>query len=344
MIHLRKGRLGSLLASLACLTLSSLSVAQQNPSFEEGTGFSATNWTQFNNTFREQLVPRTGEYSLKMFGQFSGGTSVSGAFQDFAVAPGQSASASVYGMTASFDALQGDNFAILKLIYRDSANNDLVAVESQRITANTPADIYQQLTAALGPAPVGTDHGSIFLLIVQPDTTPFAGGSAFFDDVALTVSGGTQTVAPSLLTVSLGKTSSGDVTSLAADDGNALVVCKFFVPNQQSPFVQMLLDGTTTITAPSSIKFVLKSKMVTAGSFLQQMEMNNFATNSFELVRSDTLGLAYQQLEAVPANLAPQYVGAGGEVRTRIKLRQTGPSTSLLPCGSFELGQWVVAP
>lgn len=344
MIQIRKARLGTWFASLAFLSISALSGAQLNPSFEQGNGFQSTDWFQFNNTFREQLVPRTGEFSLKMFGQFTGGTSVSGAYQDFAIAPGQSASASVYGMTASFDALQGDNFALLKLIYRDAANNDLVAIESGRITANTAPDVYQQLTAALGPAPAGTDHGSIFLLIVQPDTTPFAGGSAFFDDVSLSVSGGSQTVSPNLLTVNLGKISSGDVNSFAADDGNALVVCKFFVPNQQSPIVQFLLDGTTTVTTPGSIKFVLKSKMITAGGFLQETEMNNFTTSAFELVRSDTLGLAYQQIEAVPANLAPQYVGAGGALRTRIKIRQTGPSTSLLPCASFELGQWVVAP
>ena len=338
-------RMGIVAACLSVLAVAPFAGAQvQNPSFEAGTGFSSDNWFQFNNTYREALVPRTGEFSLKMFGQFTGGTSVSGAYQDFAIAPGQTATAAVWAQTASFDQMQGDNFAILKLIYRDVNNNDLVAVESPRITAATTPDVYQNLVASLGAAPAGTHHGSVFLLFIQPDTTPFAGGSTFFDDVTLSVSGGQEDVAPSIININFGKVQSGTVSSLAADDNNALVICKFFVPNQQSPFVQFSLDGTTTVQSPSSIKFQTKSKMVTAGGFAQDLEMFNFATNAYELVRTDTLGLGYQTLDAVPGNLAPQYVGSGGLVRSRIKLRQTGPSTSPLPCASYELAHWVVAP
>lgn len=158
-----------------------------NAGFENGSGTLASDWIQFGNSYREPAGAHSGTYAMKMFGNFTGGTNVTGAFQDFAISAGQSATSSVYALNASFDAMSGDNFAVLKLIYRDAGNNDLVAQESARITANTPADQFQLLTASLGPAPVGTDHGSIFLLFIQPDTTPFAGGSTFFDDVELTV-------------------------------------------------------------------------------------------------------------------------------------------------------------
>jgi hypothetical protein len=130
---------------------------------------------------------RTGTGVLKMFGNFNGGFNVSGAFQDFPISVGQVASSSVYGFSWSADPMSGGNWALLKLIYRDAANNDLVASESIFLNASSTVNDWQLLSASLGPAPLGTDHGSIFLLFLQPE---FAGGAAFFDDVAVTVGSG----------------------------------------------------------------------------------------------------------------------------------------------------------
>lgn len=181
-------KLRNILALTTLLGAASFVNAQVlNSSFESGTGSSADNWFQFGNAYREAAGAQSGTYSMKMFGNFTGGTNVTGAFQDFAISAGQSATAEIKALNASFDAMSGDNFAVLKLIYRDASNNDLVAQESARITQFTAQDQVQSLTASLGPAPVGTDHGSIFLLFVQLDTTPFAGGSTFFDDATLNV-------------------------------------------------------------------------------------------------------------------------------------------------------------
>jgi len=176
--------LGSAMVGVAHADLS-------NPSFEDPLGGPVGNWFFFGNGFREPVNARTGGNTAKFFGQFSGGTSVSGGFQDFAISEGQYAYASGFGFNWLPDRMSGDNFAIIKLIYRDAANNDLVAIESGRITASTRVNAWQALSAALGPAPAGTDHGSVFLLFIQPDTTPFAGGSAWFDDMSLVVNDGT---------------------------------------------------------------------------------------------------------------------------------------------------------
>lgn len=190
MRHTKLRLLCQSLALASLLGVTSIANAQiQNPSFEDGTGTSASVWFQFGNCYREELVPRTGSFTMKMFGNFTGGTNVTGTFQDFAISPGQTASSSVYAQTASFDPMSGDNFAILKLIYRDASNNDLVSSESIRIDRNTPVDQYQLLAASLGPAPANTDHGSVFLLFLQLESNPFAGGSTFFDDVSVTVGG-----------------------------------------------------------------------------------------------------------------------------------------------------------
>lgn len=156
-----------------------------NPSFESGTGASADNWASFGNAFREGTGARTGDFSMKMFGNFSGSFNVTGTFQDFAINVGESASASVFAQSLAGDFLQGGNRALLKLIYRDAGNNDLVFAESALINASSTPDTFLNLTAALGPAPVGTHHGSVFLLFLQESDN--AGGSVFFDDVSVQV-------------------------------------------------------------------------------------------------------------------------------------------------------------
>lgn len=175
-------------AGLLCLALVATSSAfgqLLNPSFESGTGSSASNWIAFGNAFRENAGAHTGDFSMKMFGNFSGSFNVTGAFQDFAIGVGQSASASVFAQTLSGDKMSGGNRALLKLIYRDAANNDLLASESAFIDANTAPDTWFELTASLGAAPAGTDHGSVFLLFLQEADN--AGGSTFFDDASVSV-------------------------------------------------------------------------------------------------------------------------------------------------------------
>lgn len=186
---IRTMKLNQVVALIGLFGIATVSQAQLvNPSFEDGTGADASNWFRFGNAYREPAGARTGNFSMKMFGNFNGGTNVTGAFQDFAIAPGQTASASVYGLNMSTDAMSGDNFAVLKLIYRDAGNNDIAFQESAvRITRNTTQDQFQLMTASLGAAPANTDHGSLFLLFVQLDTTPFAGGATFFDDAQVSV-------------------------------------------------------------------------------------------------------------------------------------------------------------
>lgn len=155
-----------------------------NGSFELGNGADANDWIRFGNAYREDDASRTGLHSMKMFGNFTGGFNVTGAFQNFAIAPGQSATAKGYGMTLSGDKMSGANWALLKLIYRDAGDNDLAFSESMFIDANTTPDVWHELTMSLGPAPAGTAKGSLFMLFLQPEV---AGGSAFFDDLEVNV-------------------------------------------------------------------------------------------------------------------------------------------------------------
>lgn len=175
------------------LSLASVGVASaqiRNGGFELGSGNQATNWTGFGNVFRDQSGPHSGAYDLKLFGNFNGGTNVTGAYQDFPIAVGERVSVSTWAINRTADAMSGDNNAFLKVIFRDAANNDLLASESARIHAGTQRDVYQFITTSLGPAPLGTHHASVFLLFIQPASTPFAGGSTLFDDVQVQITAG----------------------------------------------------------------------------------------------------------------------------------------------------------
>lgn len=158
-----------------------------NSSFETGSGTMATGWTAFGNAFRDASYPRGGDYNLKLYGGFTGGTNVSGAYQNVPLVPGQSIEASTWAIHRTGDALAGDNYALLKVIYRNAAGTDLLSQESKRITAATTKDQFQLISASLDRAPLGTTHAAVFLLFVQPASTPFAAGAALFDDLDVRV-------------------------------------------------------------------------------------------------------------------------------------------------------------
>lgn len=164
------------------------SMAQaSNSGFEYGVGNVATGWNKFGNAFREAIQPRSGSYSMKLFGNFTGGSNVTGVYQDLPVGPGVRVAASAWAINRQADAMSGDNYAVLKIIFRDALNNDLLSAESNRITFSTPKDTYRMLSVSLAQAPLGTHHCSVFILFVQPASTPFASGSTLFDDLRVSV-------------------------------------------------------------------------------------------------------------------------------------------------------------
>lgn len=176
-----------LLTGLLSLLVAAGQAQVKNSGFELGNGTQATDWTSFGNAYREQTLPRSGAYDLKLYGGFNGGTSVSGAYQNVPMMPGQTVEASTWAVHRNADAMSGDNFAVLKVIYRNAANVDLAAQESKRITASTARDQFQFITASLEAAPAGTTHCAVFLLFIQPASTPYAPGSVLFDDLDVRV-------------------------------------------------------------------------------------------------------------------------------------------------------------
>jgi hypothetical protein len=167
-------------------------VALVNPGFDAddasgGDVFGASGWGAFNFAFTtDDVTPLSSPNTLKIFGpffQFGGSGVVQGGF---AASAGQVWEASAYARIHSPDAMDPQNFAVVKLEFLDGGNTVIGFAESPQITTTSlPADTWQQFTAQ-GTAPLGTASAQIVLVHVQLDNPP-AGGAIFFDDAAFGV-------------------------------------------------------------------------------------------------------------------------------------------------------------
>ncbi len=177
-----------IVATLGFTTVAS-GVDLANGGFEEGTGGTATGWGQFENAYRTStsdtgsaMTAHSGAYAMKMFGNWGWPWNAAGALQTFAAAPGEAWDVQGYGLNWSSDALVGQNFGLLKLSWRDAANQEIAGIDSQHITSATPVDQWQLLQAN-GIAPAGTVAVQVLALFLQPN---YEGGSAWIDDVTVT--------------------------------------------------------------------------------------------------------------------------------------------------------------
>ena len=163
-----------------------------NPGFEGGL----EGWTTFGNAFHEvaappAIVPQSGSGLLKMFGNFSGGFNVSGAFQTFGAAEGQTFTLDAASRHFSGDSLQGsgpasDNWVVMKIAFFDAGGSEIAGAEELILDGDSPTDTWIDNNAVSGTAPAGTRTVQALLLYLQP---AFDGGAAYFDDVVFSVDG-----------------------------------------------------------------------------------------------------------------------------------------------------------
>lgn len=156
--------------------------------------------------------------------------------------------------------------------------------------------------------------------------------------------GPTITLTPYAQLLNLGKVTLGNLASLAQDDNDAQVICKFFVPNQNSPFVSTQVSFSCPFPTPSAMDFVVKSKWNNSGSYRMSLWQFNFATNTYDDLADSNLSGSFTTYSGSATGTLKDYVNQStGETRARISVRQTGPSTAFLPCVSFEYANQVVA-
>ncbi|MGE0145499.1 MAG: hypothetical protein AB7I19_05455 [Planctomycetota bacterium] len=175
---------------LASALLGDLAVSQNlltNPNFDSG---GLAGWGSFGNAFSQaaaapQFVPRSNPNLVSMFGNFSGGFNVSGIFQSFPAAPGQTFTLDCWSRHFSGDALSGvglpnDNWVVMKIAFFNAANTEIGFAEGVVLDGRSPVDVWIDNAPIMGTAPAGTTSVQALVLYLQP---AFAGGAAHIDDV-----------------------------------------------------------------------------------------------------------------------------------------------------------------
>lgn len=158
-----------------------------NPGFENGL----IGWNSFGNAFAEaanppNIEPRTGNSVGKMYGMFSGGFNVSGFYQEFMAAAGETYVLDCHARHWSSDALTGGgapnaNWAEKKIEFFDASGTMIGHVEQLALDGTMPTDTWVHTPTVFATAPAGTVTVRAVLLFLQPG---LAGGAAHFDDVA----------------------------------------------------------------------------------------------------------------------------------------------------------------
>lgn len=158
-----------------------------NGGFENGL----TGWATFGNVFAPvanppAIEPRTGARLCKMFGNFTGGFNVSGAYQWFPASPGDTFVLACQVRHWSGDPLIGStasngNRAVEKIAFFDAAGNEIGSAEETLLDGTSPTDTWINRPPVVATAPAGTATVQALLLFLQPGNDP---GAAQFDDAA----------------------------------------------------------------------------------------------------------------------------------------------------------------
>ncbi len=156
-----------------------------------------------------------------------------------------------------------------------------------------------------------------------------------------------RSIAPSRLAVRLGRLDAGDVSSLAAIDGNSLRVCRFIVPNQAVAPITVEVSGTAASTDVEFLDLLVTSRMTVNGLFSQTLDLFDWSTNTFSTtdVRTDSTNTTFATRKLSATGSVSRYVNPGDlTVTGRYRVRQTGPAASPAWCNEVDQFRWVVTP
>ncbi|MGA0059152.1 MAG: hypothetical protein ACO3RU_06155 [Planctomycetota bacterium] len=147
-------------------------------------------WGAFGNSYGEAsappaIEPRSGTHLAKMFGNFSGGFNVSGIFQSFPAAAGETYTLDCWSRHYSGDPMVGtgapnSNWVVQKIAFFDAGGNEIGAGEGTVCDATFPTDVWIDNAPVSATAPLGTASVQALILYLQPN---FDGGAVLIDDV-----------------------------------------------------------------------------------------------------------------------------------------------------------------
>jgi len=150
-------------------------------------------------------------------------------------------------------------------------------------------------------------------------------------------------VQPSSYTLRLGRRDAGNLASTYADDNDNLRICKFIVPNQSAPPINIEFDSTIPADYPiRTIEFQTIIKANTVG-LQQDVQLWNYLKNGWDTSALTSVTLN-EQLTTTPGLPDPNVEGTTRNVRSRVRVKQIGPVTLSIWCAELDLAGWRVAP
>jgi hypothetical protein len=170
------------------------------------------------------------------------------------------------------------------------------------------------------------------------------GGNAVTYRLDFVVGAAPSRFSPSSFLTVRGNNTGGNLASLAANDGNALRHCKFLVPNQLVPPVEVRVDAAGAVAAPSVVAAVVRGAMASSGSFSHGVELFDWVAGAYGDGGSAAVTTSESIVTATSSGAAGRYVGAGGSLRARYTVVKTGPSSVATWCYNADEFVWLVYP
>ena len=135
----------------------------------------------------------------------------------------------------------------------------------------------------------------------------------------------------------------GQLGSLFREDGDYLVAKGGFVANLNEPPLQVIVDGTSSLLAPSGLSFKCVS-MSNVNALQQQTSLYNFVTGQYELVDSRQMTMSNQTVTVTGSGNLTRFVDqSSGKVRVKLAYKQTGFVPTVWTA-SIDQTNWTVTP
>ena len=150
-------------------------------------------------------------------------------------------------------------------------------------------------------------------------------------------------IKPTSSTLRFGQLTLGGLSSLYSDDNDYYEVCKFIVPNQTIPPINVEFDSSIPLEYPLiGLTFETIVKANTPG-LQQDTQLWNWLTSSWDTSTLTPLSLA--EAKTVVNGLPDPHVQSmTRNVKSRIRVRQVGPVVVSLWCVEIDKVGWRLAP
>jgi hypothetical protein len=150
-------------------------------------------------------------------------------------------------------------------------------------------------------------------------------------------------VPPASVTIRLGRRDGGNLASLLEDDGDTYRMCKFIVPNQVAPPVNIELDATVPAGYPIRLVEFFTIVRANTPSLQQDTQLWNWLSNDWQPSVFTTLTTS--EVKTVVQGLPDPTVEAGTRnVKARIRVRKVGPVTAAVWCVDIDQAGWRILP